>query len=307
MFSSMDFDTATKNLFYMIVSDGSLSPIDFYCTPQKIQALLAKFANLPSNYAVELLKEFSKDQILTLDYHGFCYLIDNMLSKCYPILKDLLSCESFYYLGDQALLENLMINILLCKLIDYDDKSLADLLRPKILPYSIENIITSEQLEDLHANFLTYQMELVAYLSKIPNSLNETKIEEYVGRVRFLMGIFAVCKTPARFYSAIQVARLVFEKFISLRILDTLSKFFDASGDVSLYNNILAIFTMFINLFKYKENFSTYDQIIMKNNLQKDYLQNFIVNLNSIAISAVSSGYFEMNVSYLTYIVSVVE
>lgn len=307
MNSSTDFDIATKTLFHAIISDNSLSPIDLYCTVQKIQIFLSNFANLPNDYSTQLLKEFSKDQILTLDYNGFYYLIENMISRCYPILKDLLPCESFFCIGDQVLLEKLIVNLLLCKLIDYDDKDLSDTLNQKILPFCTENLIGSDHLADLDVNFLNYQTQLVDYIPKLPNTLNDIKIEVYAERLRFLMGIFAICKTPSRYYSASQIAKLVFTRFINFRVLDTLSKFFDPNGDKNLYSDILAVFTMFLSLFKYKENFVYYDEIIMQNGLQKDYLQNFIVNLNSIALAALSSGYFDINLDYLTYITCVIE
>lgn len=303
-----EFEIVTKKLFVSILDEKDLpNRLNFYVTVHNLQKFLNRISKMPDNYSEQLLIEFATDQKVTLDYNAFKEFLQNMMRNAFPIIKDMFFNFEIMSIGDSFLMEKILIDLLFCKDLIINDKKLGDLTSQRLYRFSIDYLFDEDQIKDFDDNFNHYQQKLVALLNEIPNIMNNVQEENYSSNLKLMMGLFCASKTPIKYYRCKQLARLVFDEFLKKRLLDYFMNMFGKYGEGKVFEDVLGIFLLFLNLFKYNDNFAYYNNSIANSNLDSAYLQNMITSLILHNKQNLFDNYYKINVKSFNFLIGIVE
>jgi hypothetical protein len=316
-----------RRLYLQIVGLKNTTPIAFFVDQDNLSAFLSRRVPVTASQARNLLTSYSKDQKPTVDFEGFYYLIQNLLERHFPCISEidvLYMLRSELLTGEQDLVDELVLNCLYSSEnnLQVDDVLLATLVKNLCLPTALDLLYTndeilesfklemspnSERLQNIYQEFLTLQ--------KIEN------IEVFGAELETLKNAFSfMCnsKTPVKFAKIEMLTPYIFNKFVESNMLQTLVSFFRHINSsqqelgpkhqyASTQNEILSILMVFFHLFKYKNNFAIYNQIMANFNFSVDFLKNLIIDFIIYTSNDVVANYTEQNYTSLLCLLATLE
>lgn len=302
-----EFEIVVKILFNKIVKDHNYNPIHFYINEKNLQVYLANFEDIPTDYSKKLFLAFSPEQRTNLDFNYFLQFFKNISKNYFPILKDLNINSDVFIFGNPIELEKILNCLLLVfKLENNLSLEIEKIISERICKNAIDLIFGDINKKIIFENYSNYQKNLLSLLD-IP-ILEENQILNYLKNLKKHSIIFLITNSPSHYYDLTQFAKIFFEKMLLNDILNSISNIYNAEKKDEIYYLTSDIFLIFLNLFKYEENYKYYNEVIFSLNLSKDYLQNFIINLNNLSLNALNDGgYFLHNEKYFLHLINIIE
>ena len=302
-----EFEIVTKILFNKIVKEHNYNPIHFYINEKNLQIYLSNFENIPNDYSKKLFLTFSPEQRTNLDFNYFLEFLKNIRDSYFPVLDTLNINSDVFIFGNPIELEKILNSLLLVfNLQNNLSLEIEKIISKRICKNAVDLIFGDISKKKILENYSNYQKNLIELLD-IP-IFEESQMLDYLKNLRKNSVIFLLTNSPSYFYDLTQFAKIFFEKMLTNDILNSISKIYNGEKKDEIYYIISDIFLIFLNLFKFSKNYKFYNEVIFSLNLNKDYLQNFIINLNNLSLNALNDGgYFLHNEKYLLHLINILE
>jgi len=304
-----------RKFYIQIVGIENATPIDFYVGADNLAAFLSTKTPVSPAQAREILLGFSKDQKPTVDFWGFYGLIENIMSRNYPLMLELdalLGVASEVITGEPALFEDLIINSLFSCIpqIEIEDSPLSEKVKDFCLPSAIDLIFSVDQLLTSFKTSLTKKSDVLRQLDTVFGAIEKITNIEILGseliNLKSTLSFLCSNKTPHKFVRTSIIAQFVFKKFVESNLLQTLTAHMQqispAQIDYAMKHQsqiiqsaIFSIFMIFLSLFRYKSNFSAYNQIMANCSFSFDFLRQFVSELAVHTSNVVIREYAEPN------------